>query len=86
MTYGMSLVDEVTRDVYQLESFTAEDLGHAQRIMERYADLGIGLADASVVVIANRHRTLDLLCTDERHFRALRGLDGKPFRLRPFDD
>ena len=72
--------------MYQLEPFTSEDLGHARRIMERYADLRIGLADASVVVIANRHRTLDLLCTDERHFRALRGYGGRPFRLRPFDE
>jgi predicted nucleic acid-binding protein len=53
--------------------------------MDRYADLQIGLADASVVVLANRHRTLDLLCTDERHFRALRGSGGKRFRLLPFD-
>ena len=82
----LSLVDEVTRGVYQLEPFTTEDLGHARRVMERYADLRIGLADASVVVVANRHRTLDLLCTDLRHFRALRGVDGQPFRLRPFDE
>lgn len=81
----MALIDEVTRGAYQLEPFLAEDLGHAKRIMDRYADLRIGLADASVVVLANRHRTFDLLCTDERHFRALRGQGGKPFRLLPFD-
>ena len=69
----------------QLELFSAEDIGHARRIMERYADVRIGLADASVVVLANRHRTLELLCTDERHFRALRGQGGQPFRLLPFD-
>jgi hypothetical protein len=81
----MGLADEVVRGVYQLELFSSEDVSHASRIMERYADLRIGLADASVVVLANRHRTLDLLCTDERHFRALRGAGGKPFRLLPFD-
>ena len=81
----MALIDEVARGAYQLELFSSEDVGHAKRIMERYADLRIGLADASVVVLANRHRTLELLCTDERHFRALRGTGGKPFRLRPFD-
>jgi uncharacterized protein len=81
----IALIDEVTRGVYQLEPFTAEDVGHAKRLMERYADLRIGLSDASVVVLANRHRTLELLCTDERHFRALRGTGGKPFRLLPFD-
>ena len=81
----MALIDEVARGAYQLELFSAEDIGHARRIMERYADLRIGLADASVVVLANRHRTLELLCTDERHFRALRGQGGQPFRLLPFD-
>jgi predicted nucleic acid-binding protein len=81
----MALLDEVARGVYQLEPFSSEDVAHAHRIMERYADLGIGLADASVVVLAHRHRTLELLCTDERHFRSLRGPAGKPFRLLPFD-
>ena len=81
----MALLDEVGRGAYQLDPFSTEDVGHARRVMERYADLRIGLADASVVVLANRHRTLDLLCTDERHFRALRGIGGKPFRLLPFD-
>jgi uncharacterized protein len=73
------------RGAYQLELFSSEDLAHARRIMERYADLQIGVTDASVVVLAHRHRTLDLLCTDERHFRALRGPGGRPFRLLPFD-
>ena len=81
----LALIDEVTRGAYQLELFSAEDVGDARRIMERYADLRVGLADASVVVLANRHRTFELLCTDERHFRALRGAGGKPFRLLPFD-
>lgn len=81
----LALLDEVTRGAYQLEPFSSEDLSLARRVMERYADLQVGVADASVVVIANRHRTLDLLCTDQRHFRALRAVDGKPFILHPFD-
>ena len=38
----MALVDEVTRGVYQLEPFLSEDVGHAKRVMEGYADLRIG--------------------------------------------
>jgi predicted nucleic acid-binding protein len=53
--------------------------------MERYADLDLGLADASNVVLANRHDTLDVLTLDERHFRVLRGTGGRPFRLLPAD-
>jgi hypothetical protein len=81
----LALTDEVIRGAYRLEPFSPEDLGDARRVMDRYADLRIGLADASVVVLASRHRTLDLLCTDERHFRALRGTGGRPFRLLPLD-
>src|SRR5262249_17702784 len=43
------------------------------------------LADASVLVLAQRSRTVDLLCTDERYFRAPRGPGAKPFRLLPYD-
>jgi predicted nucleic acid-binding protein len=81
----LALLDEIARGVYQLEPFSAEDVGLARHLMDRYADLRVGMADASVVMLAHRHRTLDLLCTDERHFRSLRGPDGKPFRLLPYD-
>jgi predicted nucleic acid-binding protein len=51
----------------------------------RYADLDVGLADASIVVLAARHDTRDVLTLDERHFRAVRTLDRKRFRLWPAD-
>jgi hypothetical protein len=81
----LALLDEITRGVYRLETFSDEDVADARRIMERYADLRIGLADASIVVLAERHRTLDLLSTDARHFRAMKGPGGKAFRLLPRD-
>jgi predicted nucleic acid-binding protein len=81
----LALVDEVARGTYQLASFSGDDVARARRLMDRYADLRIGLADASVVVLALEHKTVDLLCTDERHFRALRGPGGRPFRLLPAD-
>jgi predicted nucleic acid-binding protein len=81
----LALADEVARGVYQLAPITADHIARARRVMDRYADLRIGLTDASVVVLAIEHKTVDLLCTDERHFRALRGPGGRPFRLRPAD-
>lgn len=81
----LALVDEVARGTYQLAPFGNDDVARARRLMDRYADLRIGLADASVVVLALEHKTVDLLCTDERHFRALRGPGGRPFRLLPAD-
>jgi hypothetical protein len=52
----------VARGAYQLDPFSAEDVERAGQIMKRYADLRMGLADASVVVLAQRHWALELLC------------------------
>ena len=62
------------------------DVAAAQTIIERYADLQLGLADVSIVVLAQRYNCLDLLTLDQRHFRAVLGPNGVPFRLLPADD
>ena len=71
----LALVDEVARNVYRLGSFSARDVSVAADVMRRYANLAIGLADASIVALAQRHGTRDVLTLDERHFRALRTSD-----------
>ncbi|MEK6608260.1 MAG: hypothetical protein AABZ30_11405 [Myxococcota bacterium] len=70
---------------YRLETFPAADLAAARGVMARYPDLSIGLADASIVVLAGRYGVRDLLTLDERHFRALRTPDRRRFRLLPAD-
>ena len=80
-----ALLKEVGRGAYDLEAFSRQDVVEATAIMDRHADLDIGLADASIVVLAQRHRTSDVLTLDERHFRALRDSRGRPFRLLPAD-
>jgi predicted nucleic acid-binding protein len=58
----------------------------AVRVAERYADMGLGLADASLVVLAQRLETIDIATLDERHFRAVRPLcGGDAFRVLPRD-
>jgi uncharacterized protein len=51
----------------------------------RYSDLGLGLADCSIVVLAERYGTRRLLSFDERHFRAVAPLQGGSFELLPAD-
>lgn len=80
-----ALLAEVGRGVFRLEAFDADDIAAAERVVGRFADLRIGLADASLVVLANRYGVRDLLSLDERHFRALRAAGGRPFRLLPAD-
>lgn len=80
-----ALLDEVARGAYRLEPFVAPDVDQALRLLRSYQDLDLGLADASVMVLADRFGTSDLLTLDERHFRAVRDSRGRPFRLLPFD-
>jgi uncharacterized protein len=80
------LLEAVDAGVYTLVSFGDDDMGQAATLVSQYADLGIGVTDASVAVVAARYRTVDLLSTDERHFRAVRPLrGGEAFRLLPSD-
>ncbi len=81
----VAVLEEVERGAYLLEPFSAEEVGAAKRIIEDYRDLGIGLADASNIVLAERYGTLDILTLDERHFRAVSGPGGFPFRVLPAD-
>ena len=79
------LLEQVASGVYRLEPFDEQDIARARVILDRYRDLELGIADASIVVLAERHETADVLTLDERHFRALRGQGGRPFRLLPAD-
>ena len=79
------LLEQVESGVYRLESFDQADVARARVVLDRYRDLGLGIADASIVVLAERYGTTDVLTLDERHFRALRGPGDRPFRLLPTD-
>lgn len=80
-----ALLEEVAREAYRLESFGARDVERARQILLAFPDLAVGLADASIVVLAERYGVHRLLSLDERHFRLLPGPGGKPFRLLPAD-
>ena len=80
-----ALLAEVERGAYRLTEFSAGDVGSALRVIEMYADLEIGVADASIVVLADRYKCDTILTLDERHFRVVLQLSGRPFRLVPAD-
>jgi predicted nucleic acid-binding protein len=80
----MRLLGEVARGAYDLQPFAAPDVRTATAVIRRHADLGISLADASIVVLAGRHKTQDVLTLDERHFRVLNA-NRRPLRLLPAD-
>jgi predicted nucleic acid-binding protein len=85
-TEALKLLTDLARGTYQLEPFGAADIAACITVIRRHAALDIGLADASIVVLAERHQCLDLLTLDQRHFRTVLGPNQRPFRLLPFDD
>lgn len=85
MRAQQALLQDVGAGAYRLEPFSPADVRRAAEIIDRYADLTIGLADASIVVLAERLDVHDLLTLDERHFRTVLGPRDKPFRLLPAD-
>ena len=51
--------------------------------MARYRDQQIGLADASLIVLAHRYRTRKLLTLDHRRLDVVRPIGGGTFKLLP---
>jgi hypothetical protein len=82
---AVGLLEDVAAGAYALASFAASEVGAVTTVLRRYDDLALGLADASLVVLAERHGTERVLTLDERHFRALRTATGRPFTLLPAD-
>src|SRR5205814_720254 len=52
-----AFLEDVSRGVYELARFTASDVDVALAIIRRYGDLAVGLADASIVVLAGKYAT-----------------------------
>jgi predicted nucleic acid-binding protein len=63
-------------EVFDLELSHAEPL---IKLMEKYRDLPMDLADASLVLLAEELGHGRILSTDQRHFRTYRWKQRKPF-------
>lgn len=86
---GRHAADQVAQDVadgaYRLEPLDSTDVARAIEVMHRHQALEVGITDASLVVLAERHTDGELLSLDQRHFRVLTWGAGRPFTLRPAD-
>ena len=79
---------DIASEAYDLAEWTAADHAAALTIISEQGDDGdyLGIADASNVILADRHRTTRILTLDQRHFRRLRPLWGAShFTLLPYD-
>ena len=80
-----AFLDDVASGGYQIEWWASASASSVQ-IAQKYLDLGVSLTDASLVALASRVETTSIATFDERHFRAMQPLTGRPaFTLLPAD-
>lgn len=79
----LAVLKELGSGAWQLAPFGLDDLKLARSVIGRYEDQTIGVADASNVVLAERHRTRLIATLDRRHFDVLRPRSGDRFTVLP---
>lgn len=81
----LGFLEDLAEGTYIADTLALAELAIARDIAARYRDLELGLADASLVVLANRWRTRRILTLDERAFRTVKPLQGGSFTVLPAD-
>ena len=81
----LRFLEDIQEGAFVLETVTLVDLRRCAALIAKYPNLDLGLSDASVVAVAERLGSNQILTVDRRDFRAIRSVHGRPFRLLPAD-
>jgi predicted nucleic acid-binding protein len=67
----LTFLDDLLAGAYRVEAPNGEDYARCRVLQEQYADLAIGVVDASVLALVERLREDKLATLDHRHFSVL---------------
>jgi uncharacterized protein len=67
----------------QLIELTSADWARSAQLIERYADLGLGLVDASVIAVAERLNLTTIATLNHRDFAVVKPIHCDAFNLVP---
>lgn len=83
--YSASIESQFVRSLTDFDVAAPEpdDWSRIAELVERYADLGLGTTDASVIALAERAGTHRIITLDHRHFGVVRDAAGHAFTLLP---
>ncbi|MEP7000450.1 MAG: PIN domain-containing protein [bacterium] len=79
----LAFVQAVAEGEFTTEPIEQEDVARAAALMHKYIDLPLGFVDASVVAVAERLETREILTTDRRHFSVVRARHTRSLTLLP---
>jgi predicted nucleic acid-binding protein len=79
----LAFLDDVLAGVYRVENPGGHDLARCRELQNQYADLGVGVVDASVLALVERLGEEKLGTLDHRHFSVMRPVGGGAVKLLP---
>lgn len=77
----LDFIEDLAAGTFIVECLSRNELRNARSIVACYRDLRLGLADASLVVLAKRYGSRRILTFDERAFRVVAPLQGGSFTI-----
>jgi predicted nucleic acid-binding protein len=83
VTLEADLHDAIAEGELQLEVLERIDYARTSELVTTYADLPLGMVDASVVAIAERLDVIEVATIDHRHFSVVRPRHVDAFTLLP---
>ena len=79
----LAFLEDLAAGRFIVECLEPDEYAGAPRLERHYVDLELGWADCATMLLGARLRTRRVLTFDERHFRAVRPLQGGAFELLP---
>jgi uncharacterized protein len=79
----LAFLEDLLKGAYSVESPTQGDLERCHELQGVYADLGLGIVDASVLALVERLGESKLATLDHRHFATVRPAHVEALELLP---
>ena len=79
----LAFLNDLAAGTFIADCLDRAELVAARDLARTYRDLRLGIADASLLVLAARHRTVRIATLDRTDFLAVRPLHGDAFQLLP---
>ena len=76
----LHFISALESDYIEISDITKQNLGRVKQLIDKYSDLPMDLADASLVILAEELGHGRILSTDQRDFKTYRWKNHKPFQ------
>jgi predicted nucleic acid-binding protein len=76
-------ISSVSDGEFELDFLEDADVRRAAQLVTKYRDIPLGFVYATIVALAERHETREILTTDRRHFGVVQPSHARRYNLLP---